>query len=138
VSDLPEVVRRFLDRHIFTASQLEVLLLLYDAGERRTLAELSRETALPQTSLGPWLDAFVSRGLLGRDGDAYWCAPADPGLAHDLQAVAETWARRKTTVTRYIYASAQDPLVRFADAFRFRRTEDGPRRGRDDDRDGGS
>ncbi|HVM27486.1 MAG TPA: hypothetical protein VM433_07410 [Mycobacteriales bacterium] len=135
MQDLPLPVRAFLDEHIFSASQLEVLLLLLQTGERVELAEVARRTALPQGSLGPWLDAFVSRGLLGRDGDVYWCAPATPALQAQLEAVAETWSRRKPTVTRYIYASTEDPLVRFADAFRLRRPDEGGRR-RGDGSDG--
>jgi hypothetical protein len=128
VDDLHPVVRRFLDAHIFSASQLEVLLLVRELdGEPCTLARLAQRTALPQSSLGPWLDAFVSRGLLARNDEAYRWAPHSADVADDVSVLAETWARRKTTVTRYIYAKNEDPLVRFADAFRFRR--DDPRRG---------
>ncbi len=135
MTELPAGVRAFLDRHIFTASQLEVLLLLREAdGQPRTLAEVSRELHLPVSSIGPWLDAFVSRGLLERDDDAYRCAPVDAALARALDEVADTYARRKVSVTRYIYASTQDPLTRFADAFRFRRPDDRPRRAQPDDR----
>jgi DNA-binding transcriptional ArsR family regulator len=124
VSELPQPVRDFLDGNIFSASQLEVLLLLREGGaDKTTLSELSRRTALPQSSLGPWLDAFVSRGLLDRDGDRYWFAPGSADLEQTLAEVAETWRRRKTTVTRYIYASTEDPLLRFADAFRLRRPD---------------
>jgi hypothetical protein len=129
VSDLPPPVQRFLEAHIFSASQLEMLLLLRGLGDERvTLATVAQRTALPPSSIGPWLDAFVSRGLLGRDGDSYWYAPASAELAADLDLVADTYGRRKTTVTRFIYASTQDPLVRFADAFRIRRPEDPGRR----------
>ena len=121
---LPATVRAFLDEHIFSASQLEVLLLLRSGGDARvTLPDLARRTALPQSSLGPWLDAFVSRGLLRREDEAYHYAPSSRTLAAVLDDVADAWGRRKTTVTRYIYASTEDPLVRFADAFRFKRDE---------------
>jgi hypothetical protein len=124
VSELPEPVRAFLDANIFSASQLEVLLLLRERGAQKSrLSEISRVTALPQSSIGPWLDAFVSRGLLGREDDLYWFSPADAGVERLLDEVADTWRRRKTTVTRYIYASTQDPLIRFADAFRLRRSD---------------
>ncbi len=124
MQDLPQSVRDFLDANIFSASQLEVLLLLRDSGAARCrLSEISRQTALPQSSLGPWLDAFVSRGLLSREDDLYWFAPQDAGTAQVVGEVAEAWRRRKTTVTRYIYASTQDPLIRFADAFRLRRPD---------------
>ncbi|MFP5220407.1 MAG: helix-turn-helix domain-containing protein [Actinomycetes bacterium] len=122
MSDLPPVVQAFLDEHIFSASQLEVLLLLREEpGRSWSLAEVSRRTALPQSSLGPWLDAFVSRGLLSRDGDTYRFAPADRRLEEAVAEVADVYKRRRTTVSRYIYARTQDPLVRFADAFRLRR-----------------
>jgi len=124
VPDLPATVRAFLDEHVFSASQLEVLLMLRAAPEAAvTLPELARRTALPPSSLGPWLDAFVSRGLLSRTDEAYRYAPSSRTVAAVLDEVADAWGRRKTTVTRYIYATAEDPLVRFADAFRFRRDD---------------
>lgn len=124
MSDLPPVVQAFLDEHIFSASQLEVLLVLReDAGRSWSLAEVSRRTALPQSSLGPWLDAFVSRGLLTREGDTYRFAPADAEAEGVVAEVADVYARRRTTVSRHIYARTQDPLVRFADAFRLRRDD---------------
>lgn len=129
MSDLPPVVRAFLDEHIFSASQLEVLLLLReDEGRDVSLADVSRRTALPQSSLGPWLDAFVSRGLLTRDGDLYRYAPQDAETSGAVDTVADFYRRRKTTATRYIYASTSDPLIRFADAFRLRRDDGGRRR----------
>ncbi|HWH30373.1 MAG TPA: helix-turn-helix domain-containing protein [Mycobacteriales bacterium] len=122
MSDLSPVVQAFLDEHIFSASQLEVLLLLRDdAGRAWPLAEVSRRTALPQSSLGPWLDSFVSRGLLTREGDTYRFAPAEPRMEEVVAEVADVYKRRRTTVSRHIYARTQDPLVRFADAFRLRR-----------------
>ncbi len=39
----------------------------------------------------------------------------------DLDEVADVYRRRRTTVARYLYARGQDPLTRFADAFRLRR-----------------
>lgn len=132
MEELPAGVRRFLDAHIFSASQLEVLLLLRQIGEPLPLAELARRTALPAGSLRPWLDAFTARGLLAVDGDAYRYAPATPETARDVDEVADTWRRRSTTMTRYIYAASTDPLLRFADAFRLRRPSDGT------GRDGGS
>ena len=49
MEDLPSAVRAFLDEHIFSASQLEVLLRLREAaGEEVTLADLARSTALPR------------------------------------------------------------------------------------------
>lgn len=122
VSELPQRVRAVLDEHIFSASQLEVLLLLQaHPGRRWTLAEVGEEMRLPLSSIGPWLDAFVSRQLLVRESGHYAWEPHDPQLVADLAEVADAYARRRTTVSRYLYARGQDPLTRFADAFRFRR-----------------
>jgi hypothetical protein len=133
LSDLPPGVRGFLDEHIFSASQLEVLLLLHAAdGRPLTLDEVSRDVRLPVSSIGPWLDAFVYRRLLERDGDGYCFRPDDAQTRAAVDEVAEVYARRRTTVGRYLYARGQDPLTRFADAFRFRRDADS---GPDDERD---
>lgn len=119
---LPTTVRAFLDEHIFSASQLEVLLALHaEPGRRHTLADVGQRMRLPSSSIGPWLDAFVYRRLLERDGDSYLWQPADPRAVAQLDEVADLYARRRTTVSRYLYARGQDPLTRFADAFRFRR-----------------
>lgn len=122
MSELPAIVRGFLDQHIFSASQLEVLLHLHARrGQPVTPAEVSRELRLPAGALGPWLDAFAARGLLGQDSGAYCYDPQDPGVREAVDAVAEAYGRRRTTVSRYLYARGQDPLTRFADAFRLRR-----------------
>lgn len=122
MSDLPVRVRAFLDEHIFSASQLEVLLLLHARpGEPMTLAQVSAEARLPTSSIGPWLDAFVYRRLLVHDGGSYCWRPTEPEAQATVDEVAEVYRRRRTTVGRYLYARGQDPLTRFADAFRFRR-----------------
>ena len=122
MSELPVRVRAFLDEHIFSASQLEVLLLLHGEPDRSwPPGELSRDLRLPVSSIGPWLDAFAYRGLLERDDAGYRVRTQDPRLSADLDAVAEAYRRRRTTVARYLYARGQDPLTRFADAFRLRR-----------------
>lgn len=119
---LPERVLTFLRSQIFSASQLDVLLHVRAAGGSAvTAADVSRELRLPVGSIVPWLDAFVSRGLLAREGDAYRYAPVDDTVDGDLTAVAEVYARRPVSVTRRIYGSGEDPLTRFADAFRLRR-----------------
>jgi hypothetical protein len=122
VSELPAAVRQFLDQHIFSASQLETLLLLHArAGQPVTTAEAARDLRLPVSALTPWLEAFAQRGLLEQDDGAYCFQPQDPALAAAVDEVASAYERRRTTVSRYLYARGQDPLTRFADAFRLRR-----------------
>lgn len=115
----------FLADHIFSASQLDVLLLVRAAdGLPRTAGDISRELRLPVGSIVPWLDAFVSRDLLVREDEKYRYAPTDPAGADRLTEVAAVYSRRRVSVTRRIHSSGQDPLMRFADAFRLRRDKE--------------
>lgn len=128
MNPLPADVRDFLDEHIFSASQLEVLLLLHARPEQPlTLAQVSAEAKLPVSSIGPWLDAFVYRRLLVHDDAGYRWPPPDERVRAVVDQVADVYARRRTTVGRYLYARGQDPLTRFADAFRLRRDPDSTR-----------
>ena len=123
---LPDDVLAFLDEHIFSVTQLEVLLLAREATpEGYTAEQLSRLARVPERSLTPWLDAFVERALLTRGGDGRY-RPADlaPERAATLAAVADCFARRRVTLSRHVYASGEDPAHRFADAFRFRKDKD--------------
>ena len=120
---LPPEVVGFLDEHIFSLSQLEVLLLVREAAPAsRTAAELSAVAHLPERSITPWLEAFVDRGLLATDGRGGFCAAdLDPAAREVLDAVADAYVRRRVSVSRHVYASREDPARRFADAFRFRK-----------------
>lgn len=123
---LPPDVVAFLDAHIFSVTQLEVLLLAREAVDGGyTAADLSRSTRLPERSLLPWLDAFVQRGLLVRDEqDRYGPSALEPDAAAVMVEVADCFARRRVTLSRHVYGSGQDPAQRFADAFRFRKDKD--------------
>jgi hypothetical protein len=120
---LPPEVIAFLDEHIFSLSQLEVLLLVREARpESRTAAELSAVAHLPERSITPWLEAFADRGLLTRDPRGGYCAAeGSPEAGAVLDAVTDCWLRRRVSLSRHVYASREDPARRFADAFRFRK-----------------
>ena len=122
---LPAGVVAFLDEHVFTVSQLEVLLLVHEAGGTvRTSDDLARESYLPARSITPWLDDLVKRGVLQAGEGGYRFAPTDEGIRRALREVSECYARRRVSVTRHVYASKEDPVARFADAFRFRKDRD--------------
>ena len=123
---LPPEVVAFLDEHIFSVTQLEVLLLVKEiAPEPITVEELSRGSHLPERSIRPWLDAFVERGLLVHDAsDGYRSAELDSPTQAVVDAVADCYVRRRVSLSRHVYASREDPARRFADAFRFRKEKD--------------
>ena len=130
--NLPPEVVAFLDEHIFSVTQLEVLLLACEATpEGYTAEQLSRLARVPERSLTPWLDAFVERRLLTCSDDGrYGPAELEADEAAVLDAVADCFARRRVTLSRHVYASGEDPAQRFADAFRFRKDK-----GKDKDKD---
>ena len=124
---LPPEVVAFLDEHIFSVTQLEVLLLVREGGTQpHTAAEVGRLAYLSAPAVTPWLEAFVERGLLERDasGAGYRAMPQDDAGEAVLQAVADCYTRRRVSLSRHVYAVREDPARRFADAFRFRKDKD--------------
>lgn len=122
---LPADVVAFLDAQIFSVAQLEVLLLVHEAdGASLTVEELATLSYLPARSILPWLDALAARGILDATADGFRFSPVDDGLRNSVTAVADCYARRRVSVTRHVHASKEDPVQRFADAFRFRKDKD--------------
>ena len=119
---LPPEVTRFLADEIFSVPQLEALLLVHAAGGRvLPTTDIAREFYLPASAFVPWLRAFAGRGLLVQEADGYRALASDDPKAGIIAAVADTYGRRRITVTRLIYRASQDPAQRFADAFRLRK-----------------
>lgn len=124
-SPLPAEVMAFLDAQIFSVAQLEVLLLVHEAaGETLSVAQIAKLSYLPERSILPWLEALAARGILDATGGGFRFSPADESVRQAVSAVAEAYARRRVSVTRHVHASKEDPVQRFADAFRFRKDKD--------------
>jgi type II secretory pathway component GspD/PulD (secretin) len=122
---LPAEVRAFLDAQIFSVGQLEVLLLVHEAGGASlAVEEIARLSYIPAKSILPWLEALASRGILEATPDGFRFQPADAEIREAVSAVADCYAKRRVSVTRHVHASKEDPVQRFADAFRFRKDKD--------------
>ena len=119
---LPDTVTAFLDAEVFSIPQLEVLLLVHATQEPRTVDDLAGEFYLPATVIGPWLVDLARRGLVRTTDDGRYVGVPDSDPAwRTISEVAECYAKRRVTVTRHVYASNEDPVRRFADAFRLRK-----------------
>jgi hypothetical protein len=108
--------------------QLEALLLVRNDGARAwTAEEVSAELRSGLAWTLQQLEDLRAKRLLvaaaGPGGEpAYRYAPADRGLASIVDTVADLFSRRKTTVIRTIFGSADEHSLRsFSDAFRIRR-----------------
>jgi len=125
--EIPPNVRAFLNDHVESVVQLEVLLLLY-AEPGRTFATSDVVSAL---RIEPgWAEAqlsnLVARGMLAAAGavGSYRYAPRTAEIEAAVAGLARAYADRRVTVIGLIYAKPAEPLRSFADAFRIRRDKD--------------
>ncbi|HEY7120622.1 MAG TPA: hypothetical protein VH475_28825 [Tepidisphaeraceae bacterium] len=123
--ELPPAVRRFLDEHIRSVAQLEVLLLLQaNAGRCFSSAEVGRELRIETAGAEAQLIDLRNRGIVTSgdpDPSAYRYPPANAEVEAAVSVLAHVYAERRVTVISRIYSKPADPLRSFADAFRIRK-----------------
>jgi hypothetical protein len=129
--EITETVERFIQDHIQSVEQLEVLLLLSSAPDKEwTATEVSQNLYRQPESIESRLDDLHARGLLlvrpnaeqPEKGPRYHINTA----SRDLQTIKElevAYRVRKDAVIRLIFAKPQDNLRVFSDAFRIRRRD---------------
>jgi predicted transcriptional regulator len=120
--DLPVSVRRFIDQHISSVEQLEVLLLL--RGDRSVAwqpDEVANELYAQADSIAHRLDDLAARGLLLLTGNSYRYQPRSEDLAQSVEDLADAYARRRVRVITHIFSDHDDAVHSFSDAFRIRR-----------------
>lgn len=119
---VPPPVRRFITSHIVAVAQLEVLLLLRAAADKKwTADEVARALVTQPEAAAGWLDDLLGRGLATESGGRYWYAPADPDLERTVDALAESYAKYRVAVIGLIFGRPSESVTRLADAFRIRR-----------------
>jgi len=121
----PADVVSFLDSHVESIDQLEILRILGEAPSRAwPIASLATEVQTPARDLAGHLTALRERGLLNLEGagaDSVWrYAPATPELATILLRVLQIYRERPVSMIKLVYARADDPVRAFANAFRLR------------------
>jgi hypothetical protein len=119
-------VRRFVAERIHSVAQLELLLILHrDPSVEWTAESAGREMRYPTDWAAAQLLAFQRTGLVGSRGGerpTYRYRPRT-GLDRIVDELAETFSRRRTTITALIFSGAGEDVQRFSDAFRLRREE---------------
>jgi len=125
MSDLPPDVRDFLRQHIPTVMALEVLLHVRAHDAVQTPGDVSRQVGGSVDAAISCLSGLERSGLVERLDDEtelrYRYAPRTRELRRDVDAVADTYARRKVAVVSAIFSQPEDPLRSFSDAFRLRK-----------------
>jgi hypothetical protein len=124
---LPDDVIRFLNEHIDSVEQLEVLLLLHRAAEAAWTAEMVAAALYTQpASAARRLESLQGGGLIERvpgAAGAYRLVlePADQGDM--IATIADTYRERRVAVVTAIASKPMENVRAFSDAFRIRRKE---------------
>jgi hypothetical protein len=126
VEPLPDDVDRFMQDHIETIDQLEILRVL---GEDRQKAWDSTALAVevqgePQ-AIRAHLAAMHARGLLTmatrEAGVSCRYGAGTPELETMVDRLLQVYKERPVTMIKMVYERAKDPLWAFAEAFRIRK-----------------
>lgn len=123
---LPPEVKRFVEAHIDSVDQLEILRVLGEDPAREWRAdELAREVQVQAPAIGSHLAALRARGLLvlsTRDADNF-CryGPATPELESMMARLLQVYRERPVTMINLVYARAREALRTFAEAFRIKK-----------------
>jgi MarR family protein len=124
-SGLPPEVERFLDEHISSVGQLEVLLLLRARpGGELAPAEVARALGIDDGFATAELRELAAHGLLEERGGTpprFRYAPATSALGDAVTAVDQAYATRRLSVVNRIVAKPSPTIRAFADAFRLRK-----------------
>src|SRR5687767_4484067 len=120
-SRLPRDVSVFLREHLQSITQLDLLLLLHTAPDRRfTATEVSRELRIPERmATGQLLDLARSGVLVAEDTEPP-CWRFDPAGEHArvVSALAEVASKRRRAVHDLILSEPSSDVQLFSDAFR--------------------
>lgn len=123
--DIPVAVKAFINDHIDSVMQLELLLLLHRTAPKEWSADaIGRELQLDPALVASELANLCAQGLLVvRDETApvYQYSPRTAAIERGVSGLAKTYATRHVAVISLIYSKQ---IRIFADAFRLRRDRD--------------
>jgi hypothetical protein len=125
---LPDDVLQFLQSHIDSIEQLELLRVLGENPAREwSDVELGGSVQVAADSLNAHLTALHGRGMLSRvrlDEHNFWkYGPATPDLENKVRRLLEIYGQRPVSMIRLVYQRPASALRVFSDAFRLRKGE---------------
>lgn len=125
---LPARTANFIRRYINSLEQLEILLLLSSAPDRRlSVEEIYEEIRSNRDSIQRRLDQMTAQGLVepsGREEQrVFRYKAATPELVEAIEELSVVYKEHRVTVIELIFAEPPSPIQGFADAFRIRKDE---------------
>lgn len=121
--DLPEPVRALITRHVASVLELDVLLAARSSDGEFTGQELARELRLNEAACQEALDKFAKEKFVTANEHGYSYSPRTAEAAAAVDALADTYARRRVSVIRFIYQRPSRGVSAFADAFKLRKDD---------------
>jgi hypothetical protein len=122
---LPDDLCRFIDRHIHTLEQLEILRLLFnDPARSWSASELAAELRTNAESVRARLAPMVTDGLTAMTSLApptYCYRPGSDRLNQQVVLLIRYYKERRVSVITRIFAPPARGARAFADAFRFKK-----------------
>jgi hypothetical protein len=118
--ELPAALRAFIERHLTSAVQVEVLLLLHRERQGWNATTVAKELRIYADHSQELLTRLTKIGLLQEDAGTYHYAPRTADLAARVDALAELYPSFRVAITSLIYAKASRSMRDFSDAFRLR------------------
>lgn len=118
--ELPREVKAFVERHLVTGAQADVLVLVQRDRRAWTAAEAGRELRIDPDQARSLLERLQRSGLLRRRGDAFQYEPRDAGLRAVADAFVELYPTYRVAIISLIFSRPAGPIRDFSDAFRFR------------------
>lgn len=124
---VPPEVQQFIQEHILSAEQLDILLQLYFNAEQEWDPEaVSKAVFTTPTSAQAKLDGLVEAGFLSKiDGSPprYRYAPADLRLNEGVTHLGAAYRDNRGDVLECVFAKNRNPVQHFANAFRLGRRD---------------
>ncbi|HEY6229559.1 MAG TPA: helix-turn-helix domain-containing protein [Verrucomicrobiae bacterium] len=118
----PDGVLSFVDRHIESVEQLEILLLLASQERKWRASEIFQTIQSSQTSVEQRLESLVAAGLIAKDEKGcFRFAPKDDDTRKLVKDLADAYKTRRVRIIEAIYTRKTDAVRTFADAFKFRK-----------------
>ena len=118
---MPPEVRQLIERNIRSATEIEVLLLLYRAPETFwTASATATVVGASELDVRAHLGRFEGAGLIerGRQTDAFRFAPRSEEARAAVAALAKAYVDNRSDVLRIVVGSLSQ-ITAFSDAFRF-------------------
>ena len=125
-ADFPEELRSFIQDTIPSLDAAELLVMLAREPARgyapADAVEGLRPTVVGEAEAKRYLAHFQARGLVSLDdGGGYRYAPADGDLDRRVRELTRAFNERPVTLVRLIYASGDEKIRSFAEAFRIKK-----------------